>query len=78
MPNFFDLLQVYMVPFAIAVPIGLLLIFFGTRRSGETRFDDIDPRPEPSVNSSANPSAYPNKYVDVAMGQTTQFRAPVT
>ncbi len=68
MPNFLDLLQVYMIPFAIAVPIGLLLIFFGSRRSGETRFDDIDQRPEPS--------GAPDKYVDIAMGQTTQFRAP--
>jgi CheY-like chemotaxis protein len=72
MPNFFDLLQVYMIPFAIAVPIGLLLIFFGTRRSGETRFDDIEPRAEPS----GHPSNSPDKYVDIAMGQTTQFRAP--
>ena len=68
MPNFFDLLQVYMIPFAIAVPIGLLLIFFGTRRNSEGRFDDIDPRPEPS--------GAPDKYVDIAVGQTTQFRAP--
>lgn len=68
MPNFFDLLQVYMIPFAIAVPVGLLLIFFGTRRNGETQFDDIDPRPEPS--------GAPDRYVDLAVGQTTQFRAP--
>ncbi len=74
MPNFFDLLQVYMIPFAIAVPIGLLLIFFGTRRSPETRFDDIEPRAEPSANATGNP----DKYVDIAMGQTTQFRAPHT
>ena len=72
MPNFFDLLQVYMIPFAIAVPIGLLLIFFGTRRNGETRFDDIEPRAEPS----GNPSAYPDRYVDIPLGQTSQFRAP--
>lgn len=72
MPNFFDLLQVYMIPFAIAVPIGLLLIFFGTRRNGETRFDDIDQRPEPS----GSPSTNADKYVDIALGQTTQFRAP--
>lgn len=72
MPNFFDLLQVYMIPFAVAVPIGLLLIFFGTRRSGETPFDDIEPRAEPS----GNPSAYPDRYVDIPLGQTSQFRAP--
>ena len=74
MPNFLDLLQVYMIPFAIAVPIGLLLIFFGTRRNGETRFDDIDQRPEPS----GAPSTNADKYVDIAMGQTTQFRAPAS
>ena len=68
MPHFYDLLQVYMIPFAIAVPIGLLLIFFGTRRGGEPLIDDIDSRPEPS--------GMPDKYVDIALGQTTQFRAP--
>ncbi len=68
MPHFYDLLQVYMIPFAIAVPIGLLLIFFGTRKGGEPLIDDIDSRAEPSAN--------PDRYVDIPLGQTTQFRAP--
>lgn len=48
MPNFFDLLQVYMVPFAIAVPIGLLLIFFGVRKGNQDDIEDIPPPPPPS------------------------------
>lgn len=47
MPNFFDLLQVYMVPFAIAVPIGLLLIFFGVRKGNQEDIEDIPPPPPP-------------------------------
>ena len=73
MPNFFDLLQLYMIPFAVAVPIGLLLIFFGTRRSPETRFDDIDPQPEPSAHGAANP----DRPIEPALGQAALFRAPV-
>ncbi len=45
MPNFYDLLQVYLVPFAIAVPIGLLLIFFGTRKGNQEDIEDIPPPP---------------------------------
>ncbi len=71
MPNFFDLLQVYLVPFAIAVPIGLLLIFFGTRRGGEPRIDDIDSRPEHYGHAGQST-------VDIALDDTTQFRAPAS
>ena len=71
MPNFFDLLQVYLIPFAIAVPIGLLLIFFGTRRGGEPRIDDIDSRPE-HYRHPGQPT------VDIALDDTTQFRAPTS
>ena len=39
--NLADLFQAYLVPFAIAVPIGLLLIFFGLRRGGGDRVADI-------------------------------------
>ena len=81
MPNFFDLLQVYLVPFAIAVPIGLLLIFFGTRRGGETRFDDIadEPaRPAPAVQAqpaAVEPTLRSHPGVDIPLGATTQFHA---
>ena len=89
MPNFFELLQVYLVPFAIAVPIGLLLIFFGTRRGGETRFDDIadEPaRPAPPAPStqappaslgptSLEPALLHQPSVDIPLGATTQFHA---
>ena len=67
MPNFFDLLQVYLVPFAIAVPIGLLLIFFGTRRGGDHPNDDIADLP-------AKPAAK-GVDIDVAGGTTAQFHA---
>ena len=70
MPNFFDLLQVYLIPFAIAVPIGLLLIFFGTRRGGEPRIDDIDSRPEHYGHSGQSA-------VDIPLDDTTRFRRPV-
>ncbi len=79
MPNFHELLQVYLIPFAIAVPVGLLLIFFGTRRGGEPRIDDIEPsRQEPShagVPTLAAPSGA-NRNVDIALGDTAHFRAP--
>ena len=67
MPNFFDLLQVYLVPFAIAVPIGLLLIFFGTRRGGDHPNDDIADLP-------AKPAAK-GVDIDVASGTTAQLHA---
>ncbi len=71
MPNFFDLLQVYLVPFAIAVPIGLLLIFFGARRSGEHPNDDIADLPAKAADK-AKPYGVD---IDVAGGTTTQFHA---
>lgn len=82
MPNFFDLLQVYLVPFAIAVPVGLLLIYFGTRRGGEPRFDDIADEPARPVQSAQPVSAQPapleavlrdRPAVDIPLGTTTQF-----
>lgn len=71
MPNFFDMLQVYLVPFAIAVPIGLLLIFFGTRRNRDhDENEDIPLAPRytaPDRNAAVTP-------VDVPLGETTQFK----
>jgi CheY-like chemotaxis protein len=65
MPNFFDMLQVYLVPFAIAVPIGLLLIFFGTRRNRDDDANEDIPIPQRSA---------PVTPVDVPLGETTQFK----
>ena len=33
MPNFIEIIQLYLIPFAIAIPIVLLIVFFTTRRS---------------------------------------------
>jgi CheY-like chemotaxis protein len=60
---------VYLVPFAIAVPIGLLLIFFGTRRN---RDDDAN---EDIPIAPRQPAATP---VDVPLGETTQFKVDTT
>ena len=75
MPNFFDLLQVYLVPFAIAVPIGLLLIFFSRRKGGEERIENI--ADQPGFNDPA-PSAKPGSAdsIDISLGETVQFKAP--
>jgi CheY-like chemotaxis protein len=44
--NLADLFQAYLVPFVIAVPIGLLLIFLGLRNGGGERVPDIvEPAP---------------------------------
>ena len=67
MPNFFDLLQVYLVPFAIAVPIGLLLIFFGTRRGGADSTDEMPEAPARPVDRGVD--------IDVAGSAPAQFRA---
>jgi len=67
MPNFFDLLQVYLVPFAIAVPIGLLLIFFGTRRGGADSTDEMPEAPARPVDRGVD--------IDVAGGAAAQFRS---
>ena len=86
MPNFFDLLQVYLVPFAVAVPIGLLLVYFGIRRGGETRFDDIaeeparpaQPRqaqPIPGEPTSLQPTQRHQFPVDIPLGTTAKFHA---
>lgn len=54
--NFADLFQAYLVPFAIAVPIGLLLIFFGLRRGGEEQVPDI-PEPAPVSGRAESPES---------------------
>jgi CheY-like chemotaxis protein len=75
MPNFFDLLQVYLIPFAIAVPIGLALIFF-SRRKG----DDNDIEGNADLPASVPmPMATPAKAVEggESYDKTMQFRAPV-
>jgi len=76
MPNFFDLLQVYLVPFAIAVPIGLLLIFFGTRRGGDQPGEDIadqhmppDTRPA-ARDGSHGVSVSPGGGIDIPLGDS--------
>jgi CheY-like chemotaxis protein len=66
MPNFFDLLQVYLVPFAVALPIVLLLIFFGTRRSRDKPNDDIVDLPVSMADKDFD--------LDVAAASTAQFR----
>ncbi len=56
-----ELFQAYLIPFMIAVPIGLVLIYFGTRRSGEEAVDDIAP----------SPAKRPE--VDISLGETQKF-----
>jgi CheY-like chemotaxis protein len=53
MPNFHDMLQVYLWPFAIAVPVGLLLIFFGLRKGREEDIEDIPQASEPRAAEAA-------------------------
>lgn len=84
MPNFFDMLQVYLIPFAIAVPIGLLLIFFSRRKGGDNDIEGnadlpdlpaVAPTPfqtSTSVATAAQPVDAGGSYE-----KTMQFRAPV-
>ncbi len=65
--NFADLFQAYLVPFAIAVPIGLLLIFFGLRRGGSDHIADI---PEPAPIAGRAESA---ESIDIPVGQPAHF-----
>ena len=85
MPNFFDMLQVYLIPFAIAVPIGLLLIFFSRRKGGgdndiegNADLPDLPAVASPPV-SPSTPVATPAQLVDTggSYDKTMQFRAPV-
>ena len=67
--NLADLFQAYLVPFAIAVPIGLLLIFFGLRKGGGDRVPDI-PEPPPVAGRAETAVS-----VDIAVGKTGRFEA---
>lgn len=76
MPNLFALLQVYLIPFAIAVPVVLLIFFFGMRRPASRKIADIadqpaitPARPQPEARVSSPQS------VDIAIGETAQFVA---
>ena len=68
--NFADLFQAYLVPFAIAVPIGLLLIFFGLRRGGGS--EQIPDIPEPPPVAGRAESA---ESIDFPVGQPALFEA---
>ena len=67
MPNFFDLLQVYLVPFAIEYPIGPLVIFLGTRRGGADSTEEMHEAPDRPVDRGVD--------IDVAGGAAAQFRS---
>ena len=67
-----ELFQAYLVPFAIAVPIGLVLIFFGTRRSSEERIEDIADAGPPAASGAPSPAAK-TADVDISLGNTTKF-----
>ena len=71
MPNFFDLLQVYLIPFAIAVPIGLALIFFSRRNGGDNRIEDNADLPDVPVVAPSKPGDAGESF-----DKTMQFRAP--
>ena len=52
MPNFIEIIQLYLIPFAIAIPIVLLIVFFTTRRSEAPQIPDIDTQfPASAVNA---------------------------
>jgi CheY-like chemotaxis protein len=77
MPNFFDLLQVYLVPFMIAVPIGLLLIFFSRRKGGDNQIENNADLPDlPPVQPPAPPVPGAAPGVDSSYEKTQLFRAP--
>ena len=67
--NLADLFQAYLVPFAIAVPIGLLLIFFGLRRGGGDRVADIAEPPPVAGQAETAVS------VDISTEKTGRFEA---
>jgi CheY-like chemotaxis protein len=70
--NLADLFQAYLVPFAIAVPIGLLLIYFGMRKGDSEPSADL-PEPAPVAGRAETVES-----VDIPFGQTTDFQAHPT
>lgn len=85
MPDFLSLLHQLLIPFAIAVPIGLLVMFFNSRRSKEEEVEDIAPSSLDSVNSRSPTLAQAPSSVagslsaqdlDLVLGATTKFQAP--
>ena len=85
MPDFLSLLHQLLIPFAIAVPIGLLVMFFNSRRSKDEEAEDIAPSSLDSVNSQLHTLAQAPSSVagpltaqdlDLVLGATTKFQAP--
>ncbi len=52
-----ELFKAYLVPFVIAVAVGLLAIFLTTRRGGETEIEDIRDAHEPPARRTFDPPA---------------------
>lgn len=81
MPDFLSLFHQLLIPFAIAVPIGLLVMFFNSRRSKDEEVPDIAPSSSlDSVNSRSPtlaqaPSSAQD--LDLVLDATTQFKAPI-
>ena len=74
MPNLFALLKVYLIPFAIAVPVVLLIFFFGMRRPASQKIANIaDQAPTRAPTGEVRLSSA--QTVDIAVGETTQFVA---
>jgi CheY-like chemotaxis protein len=77
--NFSELLQVYLIPFVVAVVVGLVVIFYAARRGAEPTIDDIADQPEPSFAQTLNgqqDARYANDRpagVDVNLGDTQKF-----
>ena len=79
MPDFLSLFHQLLIPFAIAVPIGLLVMFFNSRRKDEDVPDIAPSSSLDSVNSRSPtlaqaPSSAQD--LDLVLDATTQFKAP--
>lgn len=80
MPDFLSLFHQLLIPFAIAVPIGLLVMFFNSRRGKDEDVPDIAaPSSLDSVNSRSPtlaqaPSSAQD--LDLVLDATTQFKVP--
>lgn len=73
--NFFEIFQIYLIPFAIAVPVVVLIFFFSFRKPEAPHIPDIVPEPAPAPADLAAEAARIRISDDIAV--KTQLIRPV-
>ena len=76
MPNLLALLKPYLIPFAIAIPLVLLIFIFSMRRPANRKIADIaDQPPMNTPRATGEVRVAAAQSVDIAVGETTRFVA---